>query len=112
MHFPELSKEMEKTAKDSKPTDFNKWMQSRVAHAGAIKNTAVWCMELPHALHCVHCILSPGWIVSRAVVPSVPGLSMPLQSVHVFSGHSKLLAFRCAELPHALHRGLGQFESL
>ena len=45
VHFPELSKEMEKTAKDSKPTDFNKWMQSRVAHAEAIENTAVFALS-------------------------------------------------------------------
>ena len=31
VYFPELSTEMEKTPKDSKPTDFNKWMQEVVA---------------------------------------------------------------------------------
>jgi hypothetical protein len=91
VHFPELSKEMEKTAK---PTDFNKWMQSRVAHAGAIKNTAVWCIELPHALHCVHCILSPGWIVSGAVVPIVP-----FRFEHAFAVRARVLrAFQASRV--------------
>ena len=36
----------------------------------------------------------------------------PLHFVHLCSGHSKLLAFQCVMLPHALHRGSGQFASM
>jgi hypothetical protein len=37
VYFPELSTEMEKTPKDSKPTDFNKWMQEVVAAGKAFE---------------------------------------------------------------------------
>ena len=40
------------------------------------------------------------------------GVITPLHFVHLGSRHSKFLAFRWSDLPHALHRGLGQLASM